>query len=167
MYCSAGAGKASTKISKTSQLTIERVWKTLQLKTYGPKTVLIVYLLSFNLSSVQVLHAWKSNCLPLRFWVNFIKNPDFIFDVNKTVSTNTVHLNRFFLSIIVWDWKVTKAAISCFNSRFSLDPFPPQHVNFLKSILDFCRLIKTNNSIKYKPVGWPTPLFSLRISWIF
>ena len=33
----------------------------------------------------QVLHAWKSNCLPLRFWVNFIKNPDFIFDVNKTV----------------------------------------------------------------------------------
>lgn len=24
--------------------------------------------------------------LPLRFWVNFIKNPDFIFDINKTVT---------------------------------------------------------------------------------
>ena len=129
LYCSAGAGKASTKISKTSQLTIERVWKTFYLKTYVLKKVLIIHLLSFNLSSVQVLHAWKSNCLPLRFWVNFIKNPDFIFDVNKTVSTNTVYLNRFFLSIIVWDWKVPKAAIS----RFSLDTFPPQNVNFLKS----------------------------------
>lgn len=32
----------------------------------------------------EVPHAWKSNSLPLRFWVNFIKNPDFILDVNKT-----------------------------------------------------------------------------------
>nr|XP_023013437.1 plexin-B [Leptinotarsa decemlineata]XP_023013439.1 plexin-B [Leptinotarsa decemlineata]XP_023013440.1 plexin-B [Leptinotarsa decemlineata] len=32
----------------------------------------------------EVVHAWKSNSLPLRFWVNFIKNPDFIFDINKT-----------------------------------------------------------------------------------
>lgn len=26
--------------------------------------------------------------LPLRFWVNFIKNPDFIFDINKTVTVD-------------------------------------------------------------------------------
>lgn len=32
----------------------------------------------------DVVHAWKSNSLPLRFWVNFIKNPDFIFDIEKT-----------------------------------------------------------------------------------
>lgn len=32
----------------------------------------------------EVIHAWKSNSLPLRFWVNFIKNPDFMFDINKT-----------------------------------------------------------------------------------
>ncbi|CAD5219510.1 unnamed protein product [Bursaphelenchus okinawaensis] len=31
----------------------------------------------------DVVHAWKSNALPLRFWVNLIKNPDFIFDVPK------------------------------------------------------------------------------------
>lgn len=29
------------------------------------------------------MHAWKSNALPLRFWVNLIKNPDFIFDIQK------------------------------------------------------------------------------------
>ncbi|KAG8189829.1 hypothetical protein JTE90_026130 [Oedothorax gibbosus] len=32
----------------------------------------------------EVAHAWKSNSLPLRFWVNFIKNPDFVLDINKT-----------------------------------------------------------------------------------
>ncbi|KFB47181.1 AGAP011139-PA-like protein [Anopheles sinensis] len=36
----------------------------------------------------EVIHAWKSNSLPLRFWVNFIKNPDFIFDIYKTPSVD-------------------------------------------------------------------------------
>ena len=27
--------------------------------------------------------------LPLRFWVNFIKNPDFIFDINKTTTLDS------------------------------------------------------------------------------
>ncbi|XP_064473748.1 plexin-B-like isoform X2 [Ornithodoros turicata] len=39
---------------------------------------------SFGITDPEVPHAWKSNCLPLRFWVNFIKNPDFILDVQKT-----------------------------------------------------------------------------------
>jgi hypothetical protein len=29
------------------------------------------------------VHAWKSNALPLRFWVNLIKNPHFVFDIQK------------------------------------------------------------------------------------
>ena len=40
--------------------------------------------LAHGINDPEVIHAWKSNCLPLRFWVNFIKNPDFIFDINKT-----------------------------------------------------------------------------------
>lgn len=31
-----------------------------------------------------VVHAWKCNILPLRFWVNFVKNPELIFDIHKT-----------------------------------------------------------------------------------
>lgn len=38
----------------------------------------------YGITDPEVPHAWKSNCLPLRFWVNFIKNPDFILDVQKT-----------------------------------------------------------------------------------
>jgi hypothetical protein len=30
----------------------------------------------------------NNDSLPLRFWVNFIKNPDFIFDINKTVTVD-------------------------------------------------------------------------------
>ncbi|CAL4133699.1 unnamed protein product [Meganyctiphanes norvegica] len=37
----------------------------------------------------EIVHSWKSNCLPLRFWVNFIKNPDFIFDIGKTQTVDS------------------------------------------------------------------------------
>lgn len=32
----------------------------------------------------DVVHTWKSNSLPLRFWVNVIKNPNFAFDIYKS-----------------------------------------------------------------------------------
>ncbi|KRZ39430.1 Plexin-A4, partial [Trichinella pseudospiralis] len=31
----------------------------------------------------EVVHTWKSNSLPLRFWVNLIKNPHFVFDIPR------------------------------------------------------------------------------------
>ncbi|XP_014244949.1 plexin-B isoform X2 [Cimex lectularius] len=43
----------------------------------------------YNISDNEVIHAWKSNSLPLRFWVNFIKNPDYIFDINKTTTVDS------------------------------------------------------------------------------
>uniref|UniRef100_A0A8D1THI4 Plexin-A4 n=1 Tax=Sus scrofa TaxID=9823 RepID=A0A8D1THI4_PIG len=36
----------------------------------------------------HVRHTWKSNCLPLRFWVNMIKNPQFVFDIHKNSITD-------------------------------------------------------------------------------
>ncbi|KAL1449869.1 hypothetical protein WDU94_002341 [Cyamophila willieti] len=37
-----------------------------------------------NITDPEVVHTWKSNALPLRFWVNLIKNPDFLFDIHKS-----------------------------------------------------------------------------------
>ncbi|XP_062842202.1 plexin-A2-like [Trichomycterus rosablanca] len=37
----------------------------------------------------DVRHTWKSNCLPLRFWVNVIKNPQFVFDIHKSSITDS------------------------------------------------------------------------------
>ncbi|CAI6353076.1 unnamed protein product [Macrosiphum euphorbiae] len=43
----------------------------------------------YNIIDPEVVHSWKSNSLPLRFWVNFIKNPDFIFDIDKTPTVDS------------------------------------------------------------------------------
>ncbi|KAK7915393.1 hypothetical protein WMY93_011154 [Mugilogobius chulae] len=40
------------------------------------------------ISDPDVRHTWKSNCLPLRFWVNVIKNPQFVFDIHKSSITD-------------------------------------------------------------------------------
>ncbi|XP_076153290.1 plexin-B2-like [Alosa pseudoharengus] len=32
----------------------------------------------------ETIHIWKTNSLPLRFWVNILKNPHFIFDVHMS-----------------------------------------------------------------------------------
>ncbi|XP_048239493.1 plexin-A1-like isoform X2 [Haliotis rufescens] len=37
----------------------------------------------YGLTDPDVVHTWKCNSLPLRFWVNIVKNPDFVFDINK------------------------------------------------------------------------------------
>uniref|UniRef100_A0A668TTT3 Plexin-A1 n=1 Tax=Oreochromis aureus TaxID=47969 RepID=A0A668TTT3_OREAU len=41
-----------------------------------------------SISDPDVRHTWKSNCLPLRFWVNVIKNPQFVFDIHKNSITD-------------------------------------------------------------------------------
>ncbi|CAK9300900.1 unnamed protein product [Gordionus sp. m RMFG-2023] len=37
-----------------------------------------------GITDSEVVHTWKSNSLPLRFWVNLIKNPNFVLDVRKS-----------------------------------------------------------------------------------
>ncbi|XP_071156701.1 plexin-A4-like isoform X1 [Mytilus edulis] len=37
-----------------------------------------------NITDPEVAYTWKCNSLLLRFWVNVIKNPDFVFDIHKT-----------------------------------------------------------------------------------
>uniref|UniRef100_A0A672N1C3 Plexin A1 n=1 Tax=Sinocyclocheilus grahami TaxID=75366 RepID=A0A672N1C3_SINGR len=41
-----------------------------------------------QITDLDVRHTWKSNCLPLRFWVNVIKNPQFVFDIHKNSITD-------------------------------------------------------------------------------
>ncbi|KAI4889334.1 hypothetical protein NFI96_023916, partial [Prochilodus magdalenae] len=37
-----------------------------------------------GITDLDTLHIWKTNSLPLRFWVNILKNPQFVFDIDKT-----------------------------------------------------------------------------------
>uniref|UniRef100_A0A3Q3H0W1 Plexin C1 n=1 Tax=Labrus bergylta TaxID=56723 RepID=A0A3Q3H0W1_9LABR len=38
---------------------------------------------NMKITDPDVLHIWKTN-LPLRFWINILKNPQFVFDMEKT-----------------------------------------------------------------------------------
>ncbi|RWS17561.1 plexin A-like protein [Dinothrombium tinctorium] len=40
--------------------------------------------LQHGITDPETVHTWKSNSLPLRFWVNLIKNPNFVFDIHKS-----------------------------------------------------------------------------------
>lgn len=49
--------------------------------------------LHHEIQDPEVVHTWKSNSLPLRFWVNLIKNPNFLFNIHKVsyIRSNSRH----------------------------------------------------------------------------
>eukprot|EP00038_Savillea_parva_P022608 m.38083 g.38083 ORF g.38083 m.38083 type:complete len:2096 (+) comp5614_c0_seq1:192-6479(+) len=47
-----------------------------------------VQAVALGIKDPAVRHIWKSNAVPLRFWVNIVKNPDFLYDVRKSDSMN-------------------------------------------------------------------------------
>ncbi|XP_023195423.1 plexin-B1-like isoform X2 [Xiphophorus maculatus] len=46
--------------------------------------------LQHNISDPETIHIWKTNSLPLRFWINILKNPQFIFDVQTSDHVDAV-----------------------------------------------------------------------------
>ncbi|CAD5116777.1 DgyrCDS5626 [Dimorphilus gyrociliatus] len=42
-----------------------------------------------NINDTDTIHTWKSNAYLLRFWVNVVKNPDFVFDINKSITVDS------------------------------------------------------------------------------
>ncbi|KAH8283417.1 hypothetical protein KR054_011013 [Drosophila jambulina] len=85
-----------------------------------------------DIADTDIVHAWKSNCLPLRFWVNFIKNPDFIFDVNKTFSVDSC------LSVIA---QTFMDACSTSEHRLGKDS-PSNKLLFAKDIPNYRIMVK-------------------------
>uniref|UniRef100_A0A8C1LGM0 Plexin b1b n=1 Tax=Cyprinus carpio TaxID=7962 RepID=A0A8C1LGM0_CYPCA len=43
-----------------------------------------------GISDSETIHIWKTNSLPLRFWINIVKNPQFIFDVQVSDNVDAV-----------------------------------------------------------------------------
>ena len=72
----------------------------------GSVPMAVKYLLDFldeaaegaHMQDMDVVHMWKNNALALRFWVNLMKNPEFIFDINKSHTVDAC------LSVIAQVW---------------------------------------------------------------
>uniref|UniRef100_A0ABM5FJ05 Plexin-B1 n=1 Tax=Pogona vitticeps TaxID=103695 RepID=A0ABM5FJ05_9SAUR len=48
--------------------------------------------LNHGITDLETIHIWKTNSLPLRFWINIIKNPQFVFDVQTSDNVDAVLL---------------------------------------------------------------------------
>ncbi|XP_015207788.2 plexin-C1 [Lepisosteus oculatus] len=71
---------------------VENLFKTIWGLPNGKAPLAVKYFFDFldaqaenkKITDPDVLHIWKTNSLPLRFWVNILKNPQFVFDMEKT-----------------------------------------------------------------------------------
>ncbi|CAB1451872.1 unnamed protein product [Pleuronectes platessa] len=80
----------STKVAVHSF--VENLFKSIWGLTQGRAPHAIKYFFDFldaqaadmKITDPDVLHIWKTNSLPLRFWINILKNPQFVFDMEKT-----------------------------------------------------------------------------------
>ncbi|XP_032810026.2 plexin-B1-like isoform X1 [Petromyzon marinus] len=70
---------------------------TVVLSARGAVPVAVKYFFDFldeqaerhGITDAETLHIWKTNSLPLRFWVNILKNPQFVFDVHVSDITDS------------------------------------------------------------------------------
>lgn len=77
--------------------------------------------LQHGISDPEVVHTWKSNSLPLRFWVNLIKNPNFIFDIHKSNivdSCLSVVAQTFMDSCSTSDHRLGTYRVNSYSMRF-------------------------------------------------
>ncbi|NWX88534.1 PLXC1 protein, partial [Nothoprocta pentlandii] len=80
----------STKVAIHS--VVEKLFRSIWSLPNNRAPVAIKYFFDFldaqaeskKITDPDVVHIWKTNSLPLRFWVNILKNPQFVFDIKKT-----------------------------------------------------------------------------------
>uniref|UniRef100_H3CIC5 Plexin b2a, tandem duplicate 1 n=1 Tax=Tetraodon nigroviridis TaxID=99883 RepID=H3CIC5_TETNG len=92
----------------------------------------------------ETLHIWKTNSLPLRFWVNILKNPHFIFDVHVT---EVVEASLYVISQTLMD--------ACTKTEHKLSRESPSNKllyakeisSYKKMVDDYCKGIRQMVSV--------------------
>jgi len=85
-----------------------------------------------NIVDPEVVHIWKCNSLPLRFWVNMLKNPEFVFDIHKS------HIIDSCLSVIA---QTFMDACSTTEHRLTKDS-PSNKLLFAKDIPKYRKMVE-------------------------
>jgi len=85
-----------------------------------------------GITDPDIIHTWKNNSIPLRFWINIIKNPDMILDVEKN------HLMDSILSVIATTYM---DSCSLSTHAFSTDS-PSSKLLYAKELQDYKPAVK-------------------------
>lgn len=109
------------------------------LRVEGTQLSTVKYLFDFldaaavrhGITDPDVVHTWKSNSLLLRFWVNIIKNPEFVFDISKS------HIVDSCLSVIT---QTFMDSCSTHDQRLGKDS-PSSKLLFAKDISRYRRMV--------------------------
>ncbi|XP_044136449.1 LOW QUALITY PROTEIN: plexin-C1 [Bufo gargarizans] len=80
----------STKVAVHSA--VEKLFRSIWTVPHNKPPMAIKYFFDFldaqvtikKITDPDVVHIWKTNSLPLRFWINILKNPQFVLDIKKT-----------------------------------------------------------------------------------
>ncbi|XP_052280998.1 plexin-B-like isoform X2 [Dreissena polymorpha] len=105
---------------------------------------------TYGIHDPDIVHTWKCNSLPLRFWVNIIKNPDFVFDIHKPVIVDSC------LSVVAQTFMD-----SCSTSEHRLGKDSPSNKllfakdipNYRKMVDRFFREIRDMPAVSDKEMG--------------
>ncbi|ESO91422.1 hypothetical protein LOTGIDRAFT_105554 [Lottia gigantea] len=123
----------------TLQKYIDDFFRTILTQTYNLPPV-IKYLFDFlddaaehhGITDPDVVHTWKCNSLPLRFWINIIKNPDFVFDIHKPLIVDSC------LSVVAQTFMD-----SCSTSEHRLGKDSPSNkLLFARDIVHYRKLVE-------------------------
>ncbi|XP_063679501.1 plexin A3-like isoform X3 [Bolinopsis microptera] len=80
-----------------------------------------------GITDPDIIHTWKNNSIPLRFWINIIKNPEMILDVEKHPLIDSI------LSVISQTYM---DSCSLSNHAFSTDS-PSSKLLYAKELQDY------------------------------
>ncbi|XP_077449603.1 plexin-C1 isoform X2 [Stigmatopora argus] len=96
----------------------------------------------------DVLHIWKTNSLPLRFWVNILKNPQFVFDMDKSPHLDgclSVIAQAFMDSFSLSDMQLGKHTPT--NKLLYAKDIP----QYKQEVKDYYRLVAEQPTITHAP----------------
>uniref|UniRef100_A0A8P4G9A7 Plexin b1a n=1 Tax=Dicentrarchus labrax TaxID=13489 RepID=A0A8P4G9A7_DICLA len=82
--------------------------------------------LQHNITDPETIHIWKTNSLPLRFWINILKNPQFIFDVQTSDHVDavlSVIAQTFMDSCTIADHKLGRVSESLYGTASIIEQY--------------------------------------------
>merc|ERR1739838_324472 len=98
----------------------------------------------YEITEPDVLHLWKTNSLPNRFWVTILKNPESVFDIEKPdtiASSMTVITQTFIDACAITEQRPTK------DSPINKQLYAKEIPTYMQMVQDYYKNIKETSPV--------------------